>query len=129
MLYVLDTDTVSALQRGDPRVTAQLASIAAGDVCVTIISFEEQLRGRLTELHTLASPGSRVTAYRYLQQALTFFASARVLPYDTTAARLDDELRAAFRRMGTMDRRVAAIALSYNATLVTGNLVHFRAIP
>jgi predicted nucleic acid-binding protein len=46
--FVLDTDQLSLLQRGDPHVTVQVG--AAEALAVTIVSFEEQVQGRLAVL-------------------------------------------------------------------------------
>ncbi len=46
-LYVLDTDHLSLHLRGHPQVRERLAQIAPDALAITIITAEEQLRGRL----------------------------------------------------------------------------------
>ena len=51
--YVLDTDTLSLLQRGNPVVGAHFSRYHADEVATTIVSVEEQLSG----WYTLAEAG------------------------------------------------------------------------
>jgi predicted nucleic acid-binding protein len=44
-----------------------------------------------------------------------------ILDFDVTAEMIDQSLRQRHPRMGTQDRRIAAIALANNCTLVTRN--------
>jgi len=64
-----------------------------------------------------------------LRETLAFYAIVTILPYDDAAARLDTQLRAALPRMGTKDRRIAAITLAHQHTLVTRNTVDFQNVP
>jgi tRNA(fMet)-specific endonuclease VapC len=53
MMYLLDTDHLSLIQRNGAegkRILAKLATIEAAEVAVTVITYEEQLRGRLSVL-------------------------------------------------------------------------------
>jgi tRNA(fMet)-specific endonuclease VapC len=45
--YILDTDHLTLLKRNNDKVNAKVASIPSKDIFVTIITVEEQLRGRL----------------------------------------------------------------------------------
>lgn len=128
MPYVLDTDTITALQHNHPAVVARVRSVQPSDLFVTIVSFEEQVEGRLHVLHRQLGDDRLVEAYQRLQQTLRFFASANILLYDEAVARRDEELRRAYRRMGTKDRRIAAIALVNRCTLVTRNTIHFQGL-
>jgi tRNA(fMet)-specific endonuclease VapC len=46
-LWILDTDHLSLLQRGHSIVRKRLNTIRAEQIAITIISAEEQIRGRL----------------------------------------------------------------------------------
>ena len=46
-LHVLDTDTLSLLQRGHPSVVKRSAAKSPGELAITVISVEEQLSGRI----------------------------------------------------------------------------------
>ena len=92
MPYVRDTDHISALQRNDLRVLLKLQGIPADDLLVTIISLEEQLRGRLAVVHN--PKGTLVAAHSALSATYRFYRDARVLPYDADAERTDRALQA-----------------------------------
>ena len=46
-LWVLDTDHVSLLQRGNPLVSQRLEAVNPEEIAVTIVTVEEQFGGRL----------------------------------------------------------------------------------
>ncbi len=129
MPYVLDTDTITALQHRDRNVVARVGLVPSSDIFVAIVSFEEQMAGRLNTLNRQLKPAARIVAYTDLSRALYFCTTAHVLPYDAAAARIDDDLRVRLRRMGTFDRRIAAITLAHGHTLVTRNTIDFRDVP
>jgi tRNA(fMet)-specific endonuclease VapC len=52
-----------------------------------------------------------------------------VLPFDDLAAVELQRLRSLRLKMGPMDMKIAAVALSNRATLLTRNLVDFRQVP
>ena len=126
MPYVLDTDTITALQHNHPAVVARVGAIAPAELFVTVVSVEEQVAGRLHTLHGQLSGDRLVEAYHRLHQTVRFFATVNVLPFDQAAARRDEELRRLYRRMGAKDRRIAAIALANDCILVTRNTLHFQ---
>lgn len=64
-----------------------------------------------------------------LAETVRFFAAANLLAYDAAAAVIDARLAATVRRLGTMDRRIAAICLAHGATQVTGNVRDFGPVP
>lgn len=53
----------------------------------------------------------------------------QILPFDEAAAEQFVQLKARVKQVGTQDLKIAAIALSVNATLVTRNAVDFARIP
>ena len=129
MLYVLDTDTISALQRGNAGVVARRRAVPEADVVVTVVSYQEQIRGRLEVINRHAGGLRLVQAFANLQATATFYEVFTVLPYDAAADAMGETLRTQLRRMGANDRRIAAIALARGATVVTRNLQHFRDVP
>ena len=57
-LWILDTDHISLLQRNHPNVKQRLLLIDPNKIFVTVITFEEQMRGRLNQV--TASKISRI---------------------------------------------------------------------
>ena len=128
MPYVLDTDTITALQHNHPAVVSRIKATPAVDLFVAVVSCEEQVAGRLHALHGQLSAERLIEAYQRLQQTLRFLATVNILPFNHAAARQDMEFRGLSRRIGTRDRRIAAIAWVNRCTLVTRNTLHFQGI-
>lgn len=64
-----------------------------------------------------------------LARVISDYGSANVLPFDVAAGNTLDRLVAARIRIGTMDLRIAAIALINQLVLVTRNVRHFGLVP
>ena len=70
-----------------------------------------------------------VRGYAMLARLLTDYSAIAVLPFDGAAAAVYDGLLAQRLRIGTMDLRIASIALSRSLTLLTRNLRDFQQVP
>ena len=130
-LRILDTDALSHIQRGRAPWVNRLQSFPPTQRAVTVISMEEQLRGRLAQIaraNPRADISAMVDAYARMEEAVVFFRTVRVLPFDEAAANRYLQLRQTYRRLGTNDLRIAAIALSVNGVVVTANVPDFRQI-
>lgn len=95
----------------------------------TILSFEEQTRGWLTYLARARTIAAQVEAYRRLSRHLDVYRQLFVLEFDENAAVEFQRLRRARIRVGTLDLKIAAVALSRQATLLTRNVSDFRQVP
>lgn len=128
-LFVLDTDHVTLFQRAHPLVREQVLARAPGSVVTTLVTVEEQLRGRLKALRRASNGASLVAAYDRMQATLEFFRSLRLLAFDDSAFEQFARLRKQRVRIGTLDLRIAAIVLSKDAALVTRNARDFLRVP
>lgn len=130
-MLVLDTDHVSALGFPSEVSVELLERIQASgqDAATTIVTAEEQLRGWLAEIHRLADLHRQIPAYERLQRRIDFFAAWTVLPWDKEAADLFARFRRQGVRNGTMDLKIACIALAHDATLLTRNTGDFAQVP
>ena len=63
-LYVLDTDTVSLIQRGREGVLHRIQTIPSKQIGVAVITVVEQMRGWLAEIHR-AKEGTPALIYAY----------------------------------------------------------------
>ena len=99
------------------------------DAATSIVTVEEQLRGWLAEIHRLTDPHRQILAYGRLQKRIEFFAAWTVLPWDKDAADLIVGFRRQGVRIGTMDLKIACIALAHDATLLTRNTSDFAQVP
>ncbi|MGD9632519.1 MAG: type II toxin-antitoxin system VapC family toxin [Pirellulales bacterium] len=132
-MYLLDTDHLGIIQRQtEPEFSRLLGRIGKhqpAEFFVPIVSFHEQVSGWNAYLQRARSIESVVRAYAMFQQILVDFARMAVVPFDTPAAREFDALRSAGVRVGTMDLRIAAIAISRQWTVLSRNLVDFQRVP
>jgi tRNA(fMet)-specific endonuclease VapC len=132
MIYTLDTDILSLLAHQDspeaPRIRRRIAELPEEDAVVTtIINYEEQMRGWMAALSQAKSAKAEIQIYGRLLQHLQTFRRMTVLPYDDAAAAAANRLGKL--RIGKMDLKIAAVALSSDAVLVTRNTGDFRRVP
>ena len=129
VLYILDTDHLTLLQRNHPAVMSRFTALPPEVIAATVVSAMEQARGRLAQIHRAKTAPEVVQAFARFQEALTFYRTVPVLPYDEATATHFARLRHVLQhRPGTQDLRIGAIALSRGATLVTRNQRDFQGI-
>jgi tRNA(fMet)-specific endonuclease VapC len=58
-----------------------------------------------------------------------FYQEFDIVPFDDAAARQFDDLRRQKLRLGTMDLKIAAIALVNHALLLSANRIDFERVP
>lgn len=118
MRHMLDTNTVSFLIKGNPKVKAQFLSHQQ-TVCISSITAAELAYGlakkpHATRLHTLVN---------------AFLAHIPILDWDNTAVHHYAQLRADLERLGcvigAMDMLIAAHALATPSCLVSNNQKEF----
>jgi len=132
-MYILDTDHLSLLGRANSpeaqRLRFRLARLKPEERVTTIITFEEQMRGWMSHLAQARSLTQQVEAYRRLKEFLDRYLKITVLEFDDAAAAEFEQLKLARLRIGTMDLKIAAIALAHGATVLTRNLKDFSRVP
>jgi tRNA(fMet)-specific endonuclease VapC len=131
-MVVLDTDVLSLLQRGQGDRYARLAarlSTCSDEVYVAIVSFEEQMRGWLASCAKARTAEQYATAVRRLNEMRLDFEARAVLLFDDRAVAEFRRLKAAKVNIGTMDLRIASIALANAATLISMNLRDYQQVP
>ncbi|MBC6422834.1 MAG: type II toxin-antitoxin system VapC family toxin [Hormoscilla sp. SP5CHS1] len=131
-LWILDTEHVSLIQREEPFVTKRLKKINISKVAVTVITVEEQMRGRLNSIRQASQSGKSeqiLFAYANLRKTVDFYRDMNLLDFDGAASTRYAELSRQKIRIGTQDIRIAAIALSVDGILVTRNWRDFQRVP
>jgi tRNA(fMet)-specific endonuclease VapC len=131
-MLVLDTDHMGLLEWGSDagaRLRERLANCEESDVATTIISYEEQVRGWMAYIARARSLEKQVEAYRRPRNHLENYRQIPVLDFDDAAAKIYQQLRRARTRIGTMDLKIAAIAMSVDATLLSRNQRDFSGVP
>jgi tRNA(fMet)-specific endonuclease VapC len=128
-MFILDTDHISLFQRRDPAVSARVLATPAVELATTVITVEEQLRGRMARVRRARSDAEVVRAYHNLLATFLYFQTITIIAFDEQAQTIFNRLRTQKPRVGTLDLRIAATALSQDATLVTRNRQDFVGIP
>jgi tRNA(fMet)-specific endonuclease VapC len=101
----------------------------SSDFFVTIVLFHEQVAGWYDHLAKGKKQRDVVFAYAMFREVLADFATLQVLDYDERASAAFSSLVKQRIRVGTMDLRIASVALGNNMTLLTRNTVDFERVP
>jgi len=132
-MYILDTDHIGILQRRSgpayKTLSQRIAQYPQRNFFVAIVSFHEEILGWNAYITRAKDQLGIVRGYGRLEKILHDFSLAQVLPFDDAAADIFDDLRSQKIRIGTMDLRIASIALATGMTVLTRNLVHFQKVP
>lgn len=132
-MFLLDSDHLTIMQRRSGAeygiLERRLRSVADTEVFVSIVSFHEQVGGWNKHLARPRSRRDVVFAYQMFQRILSDFVQMQVLPFDEPAAAEFESLRKQRVRIGTMDLRIAAVAIANDMTLLTRNAVDFERVP
>jgi tRNA(fMet)-specific endonuclease VapC len=125
--YLFDTDHLTLFQQGHAPVGRRLALQPAGTVGISVVTIEESIRGRLASLARAGDGLTRIRHYALLAETIQLFPQFPIVPYDQPAEDWFQQLRPV--RIGTQDRKIAAIALANQLILVTRNRCDFARVP
>ena len=131
-MILLDTDHINVLQSMGSQAAGLRANMAASedqDFGTTAITIEEQMRGWLALIHRFSDVHRQIPAYERLVGLFDFFRRWRIAPFDQAAADQFKRLRQQKVRIGTMDLKIASIALANGALLLSANLRDFEQVP
>jgi len=132
-MIILDTDHLTVLKyaRDDRfmKLAKRMADSIDQDFSTTAITLEEQLRGWLAEINRFPEPEKQIPAYTELTGLIEFFSYWTILPFDTSAASRFRQFRSQKCRAGSMDLKIASIAVSRDCVLLTANTRDFAAVP
>jgi tRNA(fMet)-specific endonuclease VapC len=131
-MFVLDTDILTLLFAGNPRVLSRRDTVPTADVATTVVSRIQSLQGRFQFVLKAATGEDLLRAQSLLDGTIRSLALVEtVLIIDAAAAAEFDRLREnrRLRKIGRADLLIASITLANRATLVTRNLRDFRQVP
>jgi tRNA(fMet)-specific endonuclease VapC len=132
-VLVLDTSILSILQRERgtefETVRRRLEAVNPTLIFAAIVSFHEQAIGWNAYLHRARKSGNLIHGYGMFERLLADFARLNVLGFDDAAAASFEALKSQGLRVGTMDLRIAAIALSRGFMVITRNIIDFSRVP
>lgn len=132
-MFLLDTEHIGFLQQVNQpetgRLLGRMAQYPGNHFFFSIVSFHEQSLGAHTYVNRARKTQDLTWGYLLFEQIRASYAATAVALFDQAAASVFDTLRAQRLGVGTMDLRIAAIALSRNFTVLTRNLGDFRLVP
>ena len=131
-VWILDTDHVSLLLERHSQVSRQVAETGA-NVVLTIVTVQELFNGWIVRINAATELEDLIRLYSKLSCTIALSKRITVLDFDEVAAeRYQQVLREnpllAKKRL-QKDMRIAAIALSLGATVVTRNQRDFSQVP
>lgn len=92
-MHILDTDTLTYLHEGHPRVVQHLQKLDDLDVAITVITRIELLRGRYDYLLKAATGSELLKAQQLLARTESLLSLQQTLPFDHDASVRFDQLR------------------------------------
>ncbi|MDJ0800930.1 MAG: type II toxin-antitoxin system VapC family toxin [Calothrix sp. MO_167.B12] len=131
-LYILDTDHVSLLLQGNKPVASRVAQVDL-NLAITIITVQEIFNGWIVKINDPNQSNNLVNLYNKLWITQQYFKAVTIINFDTTAYTCYENLLKENKKLNKKklqkDLRIAAIALSNNAVMVTRNHKDFSQIP
>ena len=130
-MLILDTDHLTAIDRAnEPGARLQRRLEGQQDKASTIIiSISEQLRGLMALIASAKTDAVVVANFGRLARKLDRLHEYPILNWTFAATAVYAGLQRDRVRVGTMDLRIASIAMANNATLLSRNLRDFQRVP
>ena len=131
-LWLLDTDHVSLLLERHPQVSSKVVNLGA-DVAITVVTVQELFNGWIVRINDAKEVEDLVRLYDKLNRTISLCKQVTVAGFDQAAGDcyrsilLENPLLSKKRLQ--KDMRIAAIALSLQATVVTRNYQDFSQVP
>ena len=133
MVFLFDTNHISVWQRGEgaqyERLCSHLEKHHGDQIYVSIVSFHELVNGWNAFSTKKRNSDSLVRTYFEFEKILRDFSVMQLVSFDQKAAEVFDDLNQKSLRVGSMDLRIASIAIANQMTLVTQNSVDFERVP
>ena len=127
-MYVFDTDHISLYGRDFPEIVERVA-FTQTPLITTVVTVEEQIRGRMKQLAETKTDSHRSQVYEWLTQTIRFLNAFEVLQYTVEAQQTFIRLRSERVRIGTRDLQIASIALAHGGVVLTRNRKDFAQVP
>ncbi|MDZ8055759.1 MAG: type II toxin-antitoxin system VapC family toxin [Aulosira sp. ZfuVER01] len=128
--YILDTDHVSLILCNHPQV---LANASLHQIAVTVITVQELFNGWIGKINEPSSVHNLPALYSKLSTTVKYLQTVEILDFtpeaDNCLKQLLKENPHLRKNRLQKDMRIAAIALSLNATVVTRNQRDFGLVP
>jgi tRNA(fMet)-specific endonuclease VapC len=131
--YLLDTNIITLLLRGNPPVALQnrLSQTSPTQRFICSVTIQEMMKGRLAQLSRAEDPKAKSELWRQHEiflQTFQHLQSLLAILYDEQADTIFAGMSNGQKRKGVPDCRIAACALSHGCVLVTQNTSDFTGI-
>ncbi|GAB4197803.1 MAG: hypothetical protein Fur006_46910 [Coleofasciculaceae cyanobacterium] len=128
--YILDTDCVSLILHNHPQI---IVNAAKHQVAITIVTVQELFNGWIGRINDPSLVHNLPALYSKLWTTVKYFQTIEVLNFipeaDTCLKKLLKDNPPLRKNRLQKDMRIAAIALSIGATVVTRNQRDFGQVP
>jgi tRNA(fMet)-specific endonuclease VapC len=129
-VFILDTDVITHDQHAHSVLSARVRNTPRENLFTTLVTVEEQLKGRLAYIHRYRNHPLRLAQGQHaLVRTIYYFARRNILSVSEEAEVLVRQLRQQRIRIGSQDLRIAALALLHGFTVVTSNVRDFSQVP
>jgi tRNA(fMet)-specific endonuclease VapC len=130
--FILDSDHVSLLLEGNTLIYRKIQSIEP-QVVTSIVTVQEVFNGWVSQINARANVQNPVPLYTKLWNAVEYFKGIPIVNFDDAAHQVYQQLLSENpplrKNRVQKDMRIAAIALSIGATVVTQNRKDFEPVP
>jgi tRNA(fMet)-specific endonuclease VapC len=131
-LWILDTDHVSLLLERHPKISRRVAEVGS-DISITVVTVQELFNGWVARINNATELEDLVRLYARLSRTISLCKRVPVAEFDRDAGdcyrKILLETPSLAKRRLQKDMRIAAIALSLGATVVTRNYQDFSQVP
>ncbi|MEC4819432.1 MAG: type II toxin-antitoxin system VapC family toxin [Scytonema sp. PMC 1069.18] len=132
MTWILDTDHASLFLAGNKSIITAVAKHST-DVAITVITVQELFNGWVGRLNHPAQAKNITQTYTRLWETTEVIKVITVLNFDKNAEDCYEILRKSSQELAKnkmeKDLRIASIALTQNAVIVTRNQKDFSQVP
>ena len=131
-LWILDTDHTSLFLAGNKSIITHI-TLHSDDIAITVITVQELFNGWNGKLNNPRQANNLSYLYTKLWQTIEFFRVIKILNFDKNAENCYHDLQNNFKELAKKrlekDLRIASIALTQNAIVVTRNYKDFSLVP
>jgi tRNA(fMet)-specific endonuclease VapC len=130
-MYILDTDTLTHLQKGNENVKKRLEQALDFEFGITIITKAEIIKGRIEFLLKAENKEKLAIAQKLFLESERLIEQIPVIGFDNVSLDNFEQFRqnSKFRKIGRNDMLIASICLAGRAKLVMRNVKHFKQFP
>lgn len=133
-MYILDTDTVSLMWKGQAKVAEKIRLLGRTmkvPLAITLVTYIELIKGRFGHVLTAADSTELHQAVRRYNDTAARLRDMEVISFDESALSFFDQLREhkKLKKMGRPDMLNACVALVCGFILVTRNTKDYVHVP